>query len=137
MNSKTIGLSVCAAALVFGAAGAPQADDAAAFNTHGLDREAIHAGLVGYESPPARELARDITREIVGAQGSEAPALADFRSSASGFRPQEAPGLPAMRAAGGGQSGRDAGGGNSPGLLAWLRAGLGKLAELLVPRSQG
>ena len=131
MNSKTTSLSVCAAALVFAAAGAAQAADTGAFNTHGLDREAIHAGLGGYESPPARELARDITREIVDAQGSGALAAPGFCSSASGFRPQEATGLPAMRAAGAAQSGRDSGGQNSLGLLAWLRVGLGNLAALL------
>jgi len=137
MNINTVGISMCAAALALGADGAAREDDAAAFNAHGLDREAIHAGLAGYESPPARELAREITREIVGAQGGEAPSLADFCSPASGVRPQEAKGIPVMRAAGGGQSGRDAGGQNFPGLLAWLRAGLGKLAALLAPRNQG
>ena len=134
MNNSTTLISACAVALAFGAANTAHATDTPGGVPYGVDREALHSGLAAYELPPASELARDITRDIVGAQPDESPFMADFRASGSQFPPSDATPAPGVRAVGAGQSDHDAGEKDSSGPLAWLRAGLGKLAELLSAR---
>lgn len=138
MNTKTgylFALTLTAAL----AAGAVQAAPATATPPdmlHGLDREQLRAALADYGLPPARALARDIARDIVAAQDSDAYYRDAYVAARSVLRPREAEGrslLPAVTA--GESAGRDREKAHG-GILARLRDGLRKLAEFL-PRERG